>query len=309
MTPKSSYLFCVLVLIFPTTPLRAQDSTRARSDSNLTLLDLTIDPTVNEPYRIFLAKGVVYRASFDQPGITIRMRSYEARQLPFLVPVTQTDDASGRSEYELYPQADGVIEFLAVFNELRVPVHFRLWSDARATARGRRSAAEGYWEVGLDLYAASYGTAVASNGAEGEGTSAIGGCFSFRNGPGIARRLNGCAFGMEVLAGEGDALDRSRFYIEPRFRILGASSDHTGWGPEAGALLSIGTSQAGPYLGPGIYGALDYRNGEGDGLRLMASLRYDWESAEILTDPILSTDTEQVSIWTPSVRIGVGYYW
>jgi hypothetical protein len=296
-------LLIAAVLLLPTAA-RGQE----RTDSNLTLLDLTIDPTVNEPYRIFLAKGVVYRASFDQPGITMRMRSYQQRQLPFLVPVTQTQDASGRSEFEIYPQSDGEIEFLAVFNELRVPVHFRLWSDSRATERGRRSAAEGYWEVGLDLYAAGYGAP--SAGGDGTGTSAIGGCFSFRNGPGIARRLNGCAFGMEVLAGEGDALERSRFYIEPRFRLLGSRSDHVGWGPEAGVVLSIGTSEVGPYLGPGIYGALDNRNAKGDGFRLTAGLRYDWQSVELTgDDPFSLADGENTSVWTPSFRLGLGYYW
>ena len=304
---KPSHLLYAIALLFPTSPLCGQAGAPERTDSNLTLLDLTIDPTVNEEYRIFLAKGIVYRASFDQPGITMRMRSYQQRQLPFLVPVTQTDDASGRSEYELYPQADGEIAFLAVFNELRVPVHFRLWSDSRATARGRRSAEEGYWEIGLDLYAAAYG---APSVGGGDGTSAIGSCFSFRNGPGVAKRLNGCAFGMEVLAGEGDALERTRFFLEPRFRILGSSSNHLGWGPEAGVVLSIGTSEVGPYLGPGIYGALDNRNADGDGFRLMVGLRYDWESVELTgDDPFTNADGENTSVWTPSFRVGAGYYW
>lgn len=292
--------------LFVGAPLAAQDS----ADSNVVLLDLLVDPSVNEPHRVFLAKGIVYRASFAMSGVSIRMRSYERKQIPFVVPVTPTEDASGRSEFEIYPQDDGEIEFLALFNDQSIPVRFRLWSDARATARGRRSAEEGYWEIGLDAFYTTYGEQMIEGDTYGEAHSSIGACFSFRNGPGILGRLNGCALGMEVIEGEGDALNRTRFFIEPRFRLLGGGSRHEGMSADAGLVLSAGTMERGPYVGPGVYGALDFRGKEGNGARLFVSGRYDWEPEEIQgSDPMEPWVTEKVSVWTPSLRLGLGYYW
>ncbi len=296
--------------LFLGAPLRAQNYAGTPIDSNVTILDLLIDPTVNEPYRIFMAKGIVYRASFSQPGVSIRMRSYDGKQLPFVVALTQLGDASGRSELEIYPQSDGEIEFRATFNDQSIPVRFRLWQDVNATARGRRSAAEGFWEIGLETFAAYYGPASVDGETSGSAGTSLGGCFSFRNGPGALGRLNGCAFGMEVFAGDGEALDRTRFYIEPRLRLFGGASDHHGWADEAGVLLSVGTMEAGTSIAPGIYAAHDYRGLSGNGLRVLFILRTDRMKGDIYKDPSQpELGTKEVSIWTPSLRFGAGYYW
>lgn len=306
---KSTFLTVVGVLLLGA-PIQAQDTAAAAIDSNITILDLIIDPTVNEPYRVFLAKGVVYGASFSQPGVSIRMRSYAGKQLPFVVALSQLEDASGRSEFEIYPQSDGEIEFLAVFTAIDAPARFHLWRDARATARGQRSAAEGFWEIGVEAFVAHLGRPSVDGDPIGESGTSYGGCFSFRNGPGVLGRLNGCAFGMEVTSGEGEVIDRSRFFIEPRFRLTRGRSDHAGWAPEAGVLVVFGASEQGVNLGTGLYGALDYRNMMGRGMRVLLMARTDHTKGDVFKD-ILHPEfgTEEVGIWTPSLRFGAGYYW
>lgn len=268
------------VLLASATPLQAQDTASTPRDTNVTLVDITVVPGAQERVVVFLQRRIVYRARFGGPGVTIGMRSIGNKPLPFVVYTTAMADASGATELELYPQADGDVELIPIGGGVeQVPIRFVLWRDARATERGLRAAEEGWWDVGFEFgIGRHFGTEYPGGQVLGEGMTYTA-CLAFRNGPGLAGRLNGCAFGVEVIgeAGEeGTAIDR--FFIEPRIRVVGDSSRHQGWGFDAGLVTHVGFSEYdNVILGLGAYGATDLRSGErGRGIRLLFQARHDW---------------------------------
>lgn len=299
-------------------PLAAQTPEAARTpphdSTNITLLDITIDPNVNEPHVVFLQRHVVYKASFSETGVTIEMRSFGNKALPFIVPASNGTDASGGEELEIYPQADGEIQFKAVFNELQRPVHFRLWSDARATRRGERSAAEGFWQLGYEIMSGFHPDYAGPQTLPAHAGLDLGACLSVRNGPGRVGRLNGCIAGFGGMTGEVSG-QLFQFYTEPRFRIRGGGSHHSGWATELGALAGAriyAWSKDGGNFGPVIFGfggylARDQRGAfEGKGWRLSAALRAD-RFKYTIADPVTFAVTSHVH-WEPVLEIGVGRY-
>ena len=279
---------------------------------DVTLLDVTLHPGEYEPHTLFLQKGVVYRVSFSGPGVEVRLRSYQQKQLPFVVPITSEVDASGSTEYELYPQSDGDIEITEVFNGLKVPVTLRLWRDARATERGRRSADEGFWELGIDALAGWHGAFKAgAPGAAGQGGT-IGGCLGVRNGPGPLGFLNGCIFGIERLASSSS----SGFFLftEPEIRLSNKRRTDSGWRFEWGLIVryaSFGSDDDGGNLeggsfGYGAYLARDQRDLEGRGWRVTLTGRFDGLTNETLD--AFGNVTSSKHIWAPALQLGVGRY-
>lgn len=313
---RAWYLTSLLALA--TGPLRAQaaDTTRVapHDTMNIQLLDITVDPNVNEPHRVFLQKHVVYKASFSEPGVTIRMRSYNGKQLPFVVPASNDVDATGGSEFELYPLADGEIEFTAVFNEDQRPVRFRLWSDAKATRRGERSAAEGWWELGYDVLIGPHGHYGTTDDFTANAGVTYGSCLSVRNGPGWLGRWNGCIVGFEWMSGDihSQALE---LFAEPRFRVAGVGHGHTGWGWDAGALTHLavyadvhhGGNFGDPVVGLGAYVAADQRRAtDGKGWRLSCAAHAD-RVKHTFVDPV-TFQLKTVHTEVPVVEFGVGRY-
>ena len=286
-------------------PLAAQSPATPPDTGNVTLLDITVHPGEYEPHTVFLQKGIVYRASFSGQGIEIRVRSYGGRQLPFVVPLTNGVDASGASEFEIYPQSDGNIEFTEVFNAEKVPVTFRLWRDARGTERGRRSAEEGFWELGVDGLVGWYGNYGSQSGGSG---ATLGGCLSVRNGPGPLGWINGCIVGVERLttgSGQGFFL-----FTEPEIRLSNGRRTDSGWKFEWGLLVRYamfangndGGNIGGANLGYGAYVARDLRDLNGRGWRLTLMGRMDGSSSGSAT--FGSTGR----IWAPVFQFGVGRY-
>lgn len=299
-----------------TSTARAQDTAQAaRPDSDVMILDITVDPAANARQTVFLQKGVVYRVRFGGPGITISMRSRGNRQLPFLVNTTGVADASGATEYELYPQSDGDIELTPTANDAQVPVRFQIWRDARATERGRRRAEAGFWELGVEGTFGFHG-AYTHDGDELANSGALyGGCLSFRNGPGQIGRLNGCAFGIESHRFKGGEQEL-KFYMEPRIRIIGSGSRHSGWGTDAGLVLHIGFSEGAGgegtiITGVGAYVARDLRaDQEGRGWRFVFQVRHDTMRDGAETPPLPPFfETDIVDVSSTNARLAVGYYW
>jgi hypothetical protein len=287
-----------LPLLLAAPALHAQDTTSTPRDTNVTLLDITVVPGAQERFVVFLQKRIVYRARFGGPGVTVGMRSIGNKPLPFVVNTTAMADASGATELELYPQADGDVELIPIGGGTeQVPIRFELWRDARATERGRRAAEEGWWDVGFEFgLGRQFGTEYAGGEVLGEGTVYTV-CLAFRNGPGLAGRLNGCAFGAEIFGEtDNDISGVDRFFIEPRIRIVGDSSRHQGLGFDAGLVTHIGFSESdNVVLGLGAYGAADLRSGErGRGLRLLFQARHDW----------VDTNASRTS-----GRLALGFFW
>lgn len=276
-----------LLLLTRGMPLAAQGADTIRvaphDTMNITVLDIEVDPNVNEPHVVFLQKHVVYRASFSEPGVTIRMRSIGGKQLPFVVPASNEPDASRGSEYEVYPLADGAVEFRALFNEEQRPVRFRIWSDAHATMRRRRADAEGWWELGAELVIGWHPSFAAARVLPlGSGPS-LGACFGVRNGPGGLGRVNGCVLGLEWSFGEGPS-PLFGVFTEPKIRIHGGGSRHVGWVSEEGILTRVsiyasrrvGWNFGTPFPALGVYVARDQRpSGGGAGWRCTVTGRME----------------------------------
>ena len=290
-----------LFVLLMAAPLGAQDQDSSRTapadSGNAVLLDITIDPAANERHVVFLQKGIVYRARFSESGATLRMRSLGNKQLPFIVDLGG-GDVSGGTELEIYPQSDGDIE-LAVLLPASVPVRFRLWSDARATERGRRSAEEGYWEIGVDGLVGWHGDQRPDGGAGtafGAGMT-FGGCLSVRNGVGPLGFLNGCIAGAEGwTAGGADGL--LVLFTEPQIRLSNGRRTTAGHRLEWGLVtrFAIGTNgnEGGNFgntlLGFGAFLARDSRDLNGRGWRFSLVGRVD--------------GPEQI----PILRLGIGKY-
>ena len=272
---------------------------------NVILLDVTVHPGEFDPHTVFLQKGIVYRASFSGPGVAMRMRSYKGKQLPYVVSLTSVVEASGSSEYEIYPQSDGDIEFQELFNEGQVPVTFRLWRDARATEHGRRSAEEGFWELGVDLLVGGRGSIHDNVGLPTGSGMTIGGCLGVRNGPGPLGFLNGCIFGLERLSSS----TTPGFYLftEPEIRLSNHRRTDSGWKFEWGLLMryaAFGSDDDGGNLDNGEFGfggyvARDQRDLNGRGWRITLTGR---------ADAARGGAGGNHRLWAPAFQLGVGRY-
>ena len=307
MRDRLSGLLATLVVL--PYSLSAQTPSPPPPDSgNVTLLDITVHPGEYEPHIVFLQKGIVYRASFSGKGVEIRLRSFQGRQLPFVVALSNDVDATGGSEYELYPQSDGDVEFTEVFNAEKVPVTFRLWKDARSTERGRRSAEEGFWELGVDGLVGRRGNF--SPQAGGSGTT-FGGCLSVRNGPGVLGWLNGCILGAEGLTGQQGVFF---FFSEPEIRLSNGRRTDAGWKNEWGLVARVNIFADGGdgnyldegHFGNGAYFARDQRDLNGRGWRLTLIVRAD--NGQKLTLDAFGNVTKREQAWAPAIQLGVGRY-
>ncbi len=306
---------CLLTgLLLAASRLAAQDTTTARADSdrNVILLDITVDPNVNERQVVYLQKGIVYRASFSQPGVILRVRSRKNKQLPFVVPLSNAPDASESSEIEIYPQSDGDIELTPVFNARGVPVTFRLWRDVRATERGQRAAEEGWWELGVDGLVGWHGAFNAGT-AESSGSGAtFGGCLGVRNGLGPLGFINGCIFGFERL--NSSTTPGFFLFTEPEIRLSNGRRTDSGWKFEWGLLIRYaafgsendGGNLGGGNLGYGAYLARDQRDLDGLGWRITLMGRMD--GGEQGTIDGFGVVTKTTRIWAPAFQLGVGRY-
>lgn len=299
-------------LVIPVT-LAAQNPPAAAADTgNVMLLDITVHPGEYEPHIVFLQRGIVYRASFSGQGVEIRVRSFAGRQLPFIVSLTNSVDASGGSEFEIYPQSDGDIEFTEAFNGDKVPVTFRLWKDARSTERGRRSAEEGYWELGIDGLVGWHGDFDAQDGGAAGAGGTVGGCLGVRNGPGPLGAINGCIVGAEwKVSGRVKGVF---FFTEPQIRLSHGRRTDTGWRYDWGLLFRYAAFADGSddgnfspgMFGVGAYVARDLRDLNGRGWRITFTARSDNMSE--LVDDGFGSFVNKGRRWSPAFQIGVGRY-
>lgn len=295
-------------------PLSAQDADSTRQaphdSANVTILDISIDPSANERHVVYLQKGIVYRASFSEQGVTLRMRSLGNKQLPFVVDVSSGADVSGGSELEVYPQADGDIE-LTVVLAASVPVHFRLWRDARATLRGQRSAEEGYWELGVDGILGWHGDYSGNSTLMASGMT-LGGCLSVRNGPGPLGFINGCIVGAEGMGGD-DAHRYFGLFTEPHLRFSNGRRTDQGWRSEWGGVIRYAAYAAGNggnlgdgRFGLGAYLSRDQRDLNGRGWRYTLTLRAD--KVERVFYDGFGFETGREDAYVPALQLQIGRY-
>ena len=213
---------CLMIAAVAALPLSAQRTPGPNRDAPALLADETFSEGGYDPVRVFLARGTVYLVEFSEPAVLLSMRSWEGKPLPFVVTVNLGPDATGRTNYELRPQVDGVIEFKPELVQSGKAVRFRLWSlgdgshadylasDARPPVR---------WEFGFMVERAHHGEYVNSLYRYAEAGSSTSICAAMRYGPGILERVWGCMVGIDWETG-GAEFRTKYLYTEPRIRAL-----------------------------------------------------------------------------------------
>jgi hypothetical protein len=275
-----------VALVWGPSVVAAQDAPRpptARGAPAL-LADATFTPGTFEPIRIFLARGIVYRAEFSEPGIQVEMRSYEGKSLPFVLSVNYGADVSGRTIVELRPQVDGEIEFRPVFVASGRAVRFQLWNvlDDHTRDLADEPGEHTPWEFGLMAEFGSHGRYVNRLVTYGHSGSTSAACVAIRRGPGILRRAWGCVLGVE--SDDGGLDGRIAYlYVEPRVRVIGGRRPGR---PtiDAGVLLRFAgriTEQTGTVVedpsgpttyGVGLYAGAQYWESGGGGWTIAGSV-------------------------------------
>jgi hypothetical protein len=90
----------------------AQGMTPAQRDSAM-VLDHSFNAPVGEPVRVFLAKGVKYRAVVSGDGIQLVLRSVAGSvQQPLIEPFMAGESAAHETVYNITPRADAEYEFV-----------------------------------------------------------------------------------------------------------------------------------------------------------------------------------------------------
>lgn len=131
MRPMLGY-FAVATAVLTAVPAvaRAQDSTLAQRREAAMVLDYTFNAPVGEPIRVFLAKGIKYRAEVQGTGLQLQLRpmesSVQAPQLQSLLG-SRTGSASGETLYTILPRADAEYQFITVGGQAGRSVKLRLY--------------------------------------------------------------------------------------------------------------------------------------------------------------------------------------
>lgn len=211
----------VAALLLAASPSTAQVTPAPTRDTPALLADETFSEGGFDPIRVFLARGNVYLVEYSEPAVLLSMRSYEGKPLPFVVTVNLGPDASGRTNYELRPQVDGVIEFRPEYVASGKAVRFRIWSLGDGSHGGYVAVEHRpvRWEFGVMVERAHHGEYVNSIIRYAEPGSSTSLCAAIRRGPGILERVWGCLLGIDWETG-GAEFRTKWMYTDPRIRVL-----------------------------------------------------------------------------------------
>ena len=110
---------------------RAQDSTLAERREAAMVLDHTFNAPIGEPIRVFLAKGIKYRAEVQGSGLQLQLRpllsSVQAPQLQSVLG-GRTASASGETLYTILPRADAEYLFITIGGQMGSSVKLRVYA-------------------------------------------------------------------------------------------------------------------------------------------------------------------------------------
>jgi hypothetical protein len=316
----TSIMATVILMAARATPLAAQQS------ANWVLLeDVTYHAGDFQPFRIFLARSLRYRAQFSEPNVVLEMRSYEGKSLPFVRNVDNANtgpDAAGRTQVELAPTTDGIIEFRAVDGVPGTATHFQLWQ----IAPGLEGAADSSIapsrplpiEFGIIATAGKHGPYDLRDSSFIDGGAVIEGCLAVRGGPGAFERLGGCVIGFSHQGGyPSGTLDL--VFFEPHIRLLGAPL-RVGRTIDAGVLLRVtdyvghqhpdslaSSISSGFNLGVGLFGAIESRRAGRGGAEVNAAVVLD-QLVGAGRPGVAFTTTPRSTANTVIFRIGGGWF-
>jgi hypothetical protein len=141
MRPMLGYLFAVAAMA-ATIPgaARAQDTTTHAQDTTALgrrqaalQIDYTFTIPVGEPMRIYLAKGVRYRAEVQGTGFQLQLRPMlSSVQAPRIDPIldNRAGSASGEALYTIIPRADAEYQFITSGGQAGYAVKLRVYAMA-----------------------------------------------------------------------------------------------------------------------------------------------------------------------------------
>ena len=286
-----------IVCTFLTTPLVAQHRSQW-----ILLEDRTYHAGDFEPFRIFLTRGKKYRVEFSDTTVILQMRSFDGNSLPFARLIGDGPGVSGETDYEVSPNADGVVEFRAVDGVPGTATRFRLWQipDTYVDTPDVPSG-DVPLEIGVVLRAGHHYPYLTGDFTYAHAGNALDGCLAIRGGSGLFARMSGCVLGASHMGG-GYGSSLSFAFVEPHVRVLGRAL-RTGTAPSAGPVIRasyfIGTADSTAKnppitqrvsLGAGVYVALDHRGTHRGGYRL---------ELEVLVDQVGGSTERIVTPTTP----------
>ena len=133
MRPLFGYVTLAAAVVAAPAAAHAQDSTRAEKRAAAQVLDYTFNAPINEPVRLFLAKGTTYQAEVQGKGLRLQLRPLLAStQLPELLPTmgSRVGSASGEMLYTITPRADAEYVITTVGGEAGSSVELRVYAMA-----------------------------------------------------------------------------------------------------------------------------------------------------------------------------------
>jgi len=225
--------------------------------------------------RIFLQKGQVYRAEVNVGAVSFTLRPRHAGgDTPTIVEIRGGLGAA-ESVYEIYPFKDDEYEIKVGDFPEGETASLNIYRDIHASRRRQGIANRGSkWQMGLEFGAGHHGNYRVSPTEQSNKIDRAGGDYEAcvlisGSGP-----LWGCVLGVNVHS--SNAASRiTWFYVEPRFRLAGATSRVS---PEVGLLLraAFGSSQDEALynpklLAPGAYLRISLGSGLGKGLAVIVS--------------------------------------
>ena len=197
----------------------AQDTTEVKDSGDVLILDHTFN-SGSEFLRVFLQGLEVYRVEINAPAIGLELKPLKGAP-PVITSQEPEGTASGRSIIMLYPKEDAEYELHLIGTE--TGARLLMFRDLSESKRRAKILATPSWEIGVE-FAAGYhtgyllGVGTPTHSDNDEGSWHAEGCFSARSGPGWARYLSGCAFGLgwDNRPGADGVL---WFFMEPRLRF------------------------------------------------------------------------------------------
>ena len=135
MRPVLGYItLAAAVIAVAPAAVHAQDSTKAEQRAAAQVLDYTFNAPINEPVRLFLAKGTTYQAEVQGKGLRLGFRPLlGSTQLPGgLLPTmgSRVGSASGEMLYTITPRADAEYVITTVGGQPGSSVELRVYAMA-----------------------------------------------------------------------------------------------------------------------------------------------------------------------------------
>lgn len=289
-----------------------QDSTRRNLQDPQDSTDvLVLDHDFTGPgefARVFLQKGLVYKAIISEPSASLEIYPIKGGSNVFTArEESDQPGASGFTVLSVYPRADA--EYQVRLLEGGPVVNLKIYRDVRASRRRQKVINEPGWEIGGEIAGGFHsGYKLHTASVLGEDNDDLGGhiegCFSARSGPGILQYVSGCALGIGWDSRPG-SVGVVWFFMEPRVRFLGGKERGKS-NTEVGAVLRVGfgqvskVSQTPTLIAPGLYASRNIRRDlKGNGW----SFTLRWNHYLVGNR---GRDTHKVG--AEMISLGLGYY-